>query len=151
MDASTSIRSGLRTHWKLRGIHSLTRHTDLLTDRFGAPTAAVMRRVVLEEYRVLLPHVPSIGRRRDARSQAMALSPWALALYRVVGPHGGSVQDAVTHDLSTPRSPPRRAISDEPAQRRLARVAATNSKRRGPRSSARSRPCPERERTPCWP
>ncbi len=105
MDASTRIRSDLRSHWKVRGIRSLHRHTDLLTDRFGTPTAAVMRREVLEEYRALLPHVPYIGGRRNAQSQAMVLSPWALALYRVVVRHDGSVQDAgeVIHDSTRRR------------------------------------------------
>ena len=93
MDASTRTRFDLRTRWKVRGFHSLNRHTDLLTDRFGAPTAAVMRREMLDEYRALIPHVPYIGGHRNAQSQSMVLSPWALALYRVVARHGGSVQD----------------------------------------------------------
>lgn len=101
MDAPTRSRSDPHPRSTMRAFHSLTRHTDLLADRFGAPTAAVMRREMLEEYRALLPDVPDIGGRRNPQSQALVLAPWALALYRVLARHGGSVEDAgeVIHDV----------------------------------------------------
>ncbi|MGB7961383.1 MAG: L-2-amino-thiazoline-4-carboxylic acid hydrolase [Propionicimonas sp.] len=72
----------------------LNLHTYVLTQRFGAPTAAVMRREILQEYRALIPSLPDIGGRGNPESMAMVLAPWALALYRVVQRHGGSLEDA---------------------------------------------------------
>lgn len=68
-------------------------HTDVLTERFGAETAALMRREILHEYRALVPGLPDIGGRKNPESMSMALAPWALALYRVVLRHGGTLED----------------------------------------------------------
>lgn len=75
-------------------VRLLNRHTDVMTRRFGAQTAAVMRREILWEYRVLIPGLPDIGGRSNPESLSMVLAPWALALYRVVQRHGGSLEDA---------------------------------------------------------
>lgn len=72
----------------------LNLHTGVLTQRFGAPTAAVMRREILQEYRALIPGLPDIGGRSNPEAMSMVLAPWALALYRVVQRHGGSLEDA---------------------------------------------------------
>lgn len=72
----------------------LNLHTGVLTQRFGAATAAVMRREMLQEYRALIPGLPDIGGRSNPEAMSMVLAPWALALYRVVRRHGGSVEDA---------------------------------------------------------
>ena len=73
---------------------TLKRSGDVLVDRFGEETAAVMRGEMLDEYRRLIPEVPYIGGRRNINSENLALAPWALAAYRVVVRHGGSVEDA---------------------------------------------------------
>ncbi|MFW2340908.1 MAG: L-2-amino-thiazoline-4-carboxylic acid hydrolase, partial [Acidimicrobiia bacterium] len=72
----------------------LKRSDGTLVDRFGERTAAVMREEMLDEYRRLIPDVPYIGGRRNINSSNLALAPWALAAYRVVVGHGGSVEDA---------------------------------------------------------
>jgi len=71
-----------------------TLHTDVLTERFGAPTARLIRREMLPEYRALVPGLPDLGGRSNPEAMSMFLAPWALALYRVVRRHGGSVEDA---------------------------------------------------------
>ncbi len=72
----------------------LQRSGDVLVDRYGAETAAVMRGEMLDEYRRLIPDVPYIGGRRNIYSHALALAPRALAMYRVVVRHGGSLEDS---------------------------------------------------------
>lgn len=72
----------------------MNRHTDVLTEHFGAATAAVMRREIPQEYRALVPGLPDIGGRRNPESMSMVLAPWALALYRVILRHGGTLEDA---------------------------------------------------------
>ena len=71
----------------------LKRSGGALIDRFGEQTAAVMRGEMLDEYRRLIPEVPYIGGRRNIYSDALALAPRALALYRVVVRHGGTLED----------------------------------------------------------
>lgn len=71
-----------------------TAHTDVLTRRFGAATARTIRHEMLQEYRSLVPGLPDLGGRRNPEAMSMVLAPWALALYRVVLRHGGSVEDA---------------------------------------------------------
>ncbi len=65
-----------------------------LVDRFGEQTAAVMREEILDEYRRLIPGLPYIGGRRNIHTSALVLAQQALAVYRVVVGHGGSVEDA---------------------------------------------------------
>ena len=72
----------------------LRRSGGVLADRFGEETAVVMRGEMLEEYRHLLPDVPYIGGRRNIYAHSLVLAPRALAAYRVVVQHGGSVEDA---------------------------------------------------------
>ncbi len=62
----------------------LKRSGGALGDRFGEETAAVMRGEMLDEYRRLIPEVPYIGGRRNIYSDALAMAPRTLALYRVV-------------------------------------------------------------------
>jgi hypothetical protein len=71
----------------------LSRHTDVLTERFGASEAAVMRQEMCDEYQDLLPQVPDIGGRRNPLSSALTQSAVAVAMYRVVLRHGGEAQD----------------------------------------------------------
>lgn len=71
-----------------------TLHTDVLTRRFGAPTARAIRREMLQEYRALVPGLPDIGGRANPEWMSMILAPWALALYRAVQRQGGSLEDA---------------------------------------------------------
>jgi len=95
MDATVKMRIDLPTQRKLRRFKRfLNRHTDTLTMRFGASEADGMRREMLEEYRPIAPQVPYVGGRRNRYTPALALSAWALAMYRVLLRHGGSVQDA---------------------------------------------------------
>ena len=105
--AATSIGSPAATRQvavgNLRGgmlVSLLSRQSSLLAQRFGRPTADVMRREIREEYRALVPGLPDLGGRRNPESMSLVLMPWSLALYRVVRRHGGSVQDAgeVLHD-----------------------------------------------------
>ncbi len=71
----------------------LKRSGGALGDRFGEETAAVMRGEMLDEYRRLIPEVPYIGGRRNIYSDALAMAPRTLALYRVVVRHGGTLED----------------------------------------------------------
>ncbi len=75
-------------------VRLLNLHADVLSQRFGAATAEVMRREILQEYRALIPGLPEIGGRSNPESMSMVLAPWALGLYRVVQRQGGSVEDA---------------------------------------------------------
>jgi hypothetical protein len=95
METVTRAGTELGTRWKMHRFERfLSRHTDSLTDRFGASLADIMRREMLDEYRVVIPLVPYIGGRRNRLSSALTLSAWALAVYRVVLRHGGDTQDA---------------------------------------------------------
>ncbi len=71
----------------------LKRSGDLLSDRFGEETAAEMRGEMLDEYRRLIPEIPNIGGRRNIYSGDLSFSVWALAIYRVVTRHGGTLED----------------------------------------------------------
>ena len=72
----------------------LKRSSDVLVDRYGEETAAVMRREMLDEHRRLIPEVPYIGGRRNIYAETLVMAPWALALYRVVVRHGGTLEDS---------------------------------------------------------
>jgi hypothetical protein len=71
----------------------LRRSGGSLADRFGEEAAAVMRGEMLDEYRRLIPEVPYIGGRRNIYSGDLLFSAMALAMYRVVVGHGGSLED----------------------------------------------------------
>ena len=95
MTTTTTARTDLTTRWKVRRFQRLLdHHTDPLINRFGATEATAMRRAMLDEYRTLLPQVPYIGGRRNPLTPALAMSAWAVAIYRVVLRHGGDAQDA---------------------------------------------------------
>jgi hypothetical protein len=64
-----------------------------LVDRFGEETAAVMRGEILDECRSLIRRLPYIGGRRNTYSSDLSFSAWALATYRVMIRHGGSLED----------------------------------------------------------
>lgn len=87
--------SDIATRWKIRRFERfVNRNTDSLTERFETLEVASMRREMLQEYKSLIPQVPYVGGRRNRWSSGLALSAWALAVYRVVARHGGDVQDA---------------------------------------------------------
>lgn len=93
MTVTTAARTDLATRWKVRRFERFLNHTiDSLNARFGAAEAAAMRREMRDEYRVLLPQVPDIGGRRNPLTSSLAMSTWALAVYRVVLRHGGDAQ-----------------------------------------------------------
>lgn len=69
----------------------LGRYGDSLVERFGEQTAAAMRGEMLDECRRLIPEIPYIGGRRNIYSGNLEMTPWALAMYRVVVRHGGSL------------------------------------------------------------
>jgi hypothetical protein len=71
----------------------LKRSGDLLVDRFGEETMAVMRGEMLDEYRRLIPEIPYIGGRRNRLSQTLMGTAQSLAVYRVMVRHGGGVED----------------------------------------------------------
>jgi L-2-amino-thiazoline-4-carboxylic acid hydrolase len=95
MTTTTPAHPGLATRWKVRRFQRLLNHnTDSLTELFGATETTAMRQEMLAEYQALLPQVPDIGGRRNPLTPALAMSAWAVAIYRVVLRHGGDAQDA---------------------------------------------------------
>lgn len=65
----------------------------LLVERYGEVKAATMQRETLDEYERLIPDLPYIGR-GNLFTGNLVQSAWALALYRVIRCHGGSVEEA---------------------------------------------------------
>ena len=95
MNATTEMRMDLATQWKVRRFKKfLGRHTESLSSRFGASEADAIRREMLAEYGPIIPQVPYVGGRRNRYTPGLAMSAWALAMYRVLLRHGGTVQDA---------------------------------------------------------
>lgn len=80
----------------------LRRSKSVMDDRFGQEAATVMRREMLEEYRNLIPGVPYIGGRENMFAGHLTQAPYALAIYRVVVRHGGSLEDTgrLMHDMA---------------------------------------------------
>ena len=64
-----------------------------LIDGYGEETAAVMRGEIRDETRRLIGRLPYIGGRRNICSSDLSSSAWALATYRVMVRHGGSLED----------------------------------------------------------
>jgi len=64
-----------------------------LVDRYGRDQAEVMRAEILEELRGLIPQVPYIGGRQNPLTGPLVQSAGALALYRVMLKHGGTLED----------------------------------------------------------
>jgi hypothetical protein len=71
----------------------LTQSRTLLVKRYGEVQAATMHRETLDEYERLIPDLPYIGR-GNLFTGNLVQSAWALALYRVIWRHGGSVEEA---------------------------------------------------------
>lgn len=67
---------------------------DPLVEWYGERQARVMREEMLAEYERLLPEVPYIGGRRTMFSEFLFGAARALAIYRVIVRHGGSLEDA---------------------------------------------------------
>jgi hypothetical protein len=71
----------------------LTQSRTLLIKHYGEVQAATMHRETLDEYERLIPDLPYIGR-GNLFTGNLVQSAWALALYRVIRRHGGSVEEA---------------------------------------------------------
>lgn len=71
----------------------LKRSQGLLADRYGQDTATAMRQEMVVEFRQLIPDVPYIGGRGNVLSSHLTTAPQALAIYRVILRHGGSLED----------------------------------------------------------
>ncbi len=65
-----------------------------LTARYGARNGERIHRQILVEFDHLLPQIPYIGGRRNSMTVFLIQSAWALAFYRALQQHGGSVEDA---------------------------------------------------------
>ena len=70
----------------------LTQLRALLVERYGEAQAATMCQETLDEYERLIPDLPYIGR-GNLFTGNLVQSAWALALYRVIRRHGGSVEE----------------------------------------------------------
>lgn len=71
----------------------LGRTADVFVGKLGEENAPVMRREMLDEFRRLIPEVPYIGGWRKMFADHLTMAPYALAIYRVVLRHGGSLED----------------------------------------------------------
>ena len=92
--ASTRRMSSRQTEKLVRKYgHWMQRSGGALIDGYGEETAAVMRGEIRDETRHVLRRLPYIGGRRNRYSSDLAFSAWALATYRVVVRHGGSLKD----------------------------------------------------------
>jgi hypothetical protein len=65
-----------------------------LAERFGEDESALMRQEMLEEYLRLVPQLPDVGGRGNPMASSLSAAPMLVTLYRVVGAHGGQVEDA---------------------------------------------------------
>lgn len=72
--------------------HWMQRSGGALIDRYGEVTAAVIRGEIRDESRMLFRRMPYIGGRRNIYFSDLAFSAWALATYRVMVRHGGSLE-----------------------------------------------------------
>ena len=71
----------------------LTQLRTLLVEHYSEVKAATMRQEILDEYKRLIPDLPYIGR-GNLFTGNLVQSAWALALYRVIRRHGGSIEEA---------------------------------------------------------
>jgi len=71
----------------------LTQSRALLIERYGEMQAATMHQETLDEYEQLIPDLPYIGR-GNIFTGNLVQSAWALALYRVIRHHRGSLEEA---------------------------------------------------------
>jgi len=92
--ASTRRRSSRQMEKLVRKYgHWMQRSGGALIDGYGEEAAAVIRGEIRGENRQLLRRLPYIGGRRNTYSSDLASSAWALATYRVIVRHGGSLED----------------------------------------------------------
>lgn len=92
VDQTLSNRKARRTARRFDRLFE--RSHGLFVARYGEELALVMRRETADEYRRLIPAVPYIGGRRNIYSTNLVQTAWALAIYRVVVEHGGSLEEA---------------------------------------------------------
>lgn len=119
--AGEATVSDRRARRQVRGFDRFVPQSPLV-DRFGAGTADALRQEMHQDYLRLVPGVPHIGKGGTSDSRFLSYAPMALAVYRVMLRHGGSVEDAghVLHECGramyqrvptlnrphTPRRPP---------------------------------------------
>jgi len=78
----------------LRRFDRFVQRDDILVDRYGKDTAAVMRQEMREELARLIPQIPHVGSRREnPLAPQLPRAAWALASYRVVLARGGTLED----------------------------------------------------------
>ena len=61
---------------------------------YGEEGADEIHRQILVEFEHLLPEIPYVGGRKNRLTLFIIQSAWALAFYRALQQHGGSVEDA---------------------------------------------------------
>ena len=61
---------------------------------YGKAGAEEIQRQILVEFERLLPEIPYVGGRKNKLTIFIIQSAWALAFYRALQQHGGSVEDA---------------------------------------------------------
>ena len=95
LSGASTHRTSIRQTEKLvrKYGHWMQRSGGGLVDRYGEETAAVIRGEIRDESRMLISRLPYIGGRRNIYSSDLAFSAWALATYRVMVRHGGSLED----------------------------------------------------------
>ena len=95
LSGASTRRTSIRQTEKLvrKYGHWMQRSGGALVDRYGEETAAVIRGEIRDETRMLIRRLPYIGGRRNIYSSDLAFSAWALATYRVMVRHGGSLED----------------------------------------------------------
>jgi hypothetical protein len=71
-----------------------------LVDKYGAEKAASIHQEALVEYAKIIPELPEIGGKANPLIQNLIQSASALALYRTLKSHGGTVEQAgeLIHD-----------------------------------------------------
>lgn len=65
-----------------------------LVAKYGKESADEIHRQILVEFERLLPEIPYVGGRKNKLTVFIIQSAWALAFYRALQQHGGSVEDA---------------------------------------------------------
>jgi len=72
----------------------LKRMRKRLAERYGEEGTAALHRETLAEFERLIPQIPYIGGKENSLTPTLIQSAWALALYRVVQRHDGTVEEA---------------------------------------------------------
>ncbi len=93
MSATTRERTDPETQRKMRRFDKfLNGQSDTLTAWFGAADVPGIRQEMDHEYLSIIPEVPYVGGRHNRYTPSLELAGWALAVYRVLQRHGGSVE-----------------------------------------------------------